>query len=573
MRTSCSEGYAGPTETAPRGQNFAGPPVPVPTPDDANAATRPARLLPLSGKTDAALGESAVRYLTWLEHDEPASLADTAWTASIGRSHFDFRAGVVFRDADSLAKRLAVLVDPEERQVTAAVPRRIVAFAYTGQASQWVGMGQALYETEPVFRAVLDRCDALLRDNRGGSLLDVMFGRGGSPEDLDDPVWKQPAIYTLECGLTALWESVGVRPDVVFGHSLGEIAAAQAAGVFSLEDGLKFAAARGAHIGAVPGAGAMAAVFAPAADIAAVVDEHNAASDGIDVSVAVDNGAQQVISGPADAIDTILERFESDGVRVARLRKSPAYHSAMIEPALDGLEASIRDIPFAPSTITLLSNVTGAAVAPDAILDAAYWRRHARERVQFRSCVEELAALGVDAVVELGPHAVLGPMTQLAWPGSAGTEPPAVVASLSARVRTRRLPTPRTRSLPAVGAAYEAGIQVQLEALFAGESRRRVSLPGYPFQRERFWAARRRRRVAADHALLGNRHDSARGETAFDIDIHPTDPAWLGDHRVFGRLVAAWRAVRRDGGLRGLGGGREIRAHRGFPTPQPPRPG
>ena len=540
-RQATKDGFvpcAGPTEVAARGQDFAGPPMPVATRDDANAATRPARLLPLSGKTDAALRESAARYLTWLEHDEPASLADTAWTASVGRSHFDFRAGVVFRDADSLRERLTALVDPDERLVLAAVPRRKVAFAYTGQASQWVGMGRALYETEPVFRAVLDRCDALLRDSRGGSLLDVMFGRGGSPGDLDDPVWKQPAIYTLECGLTALWDSVGVRPDVVFGHSLGEIAAAQAAGVFSLEDGLKFAAARGAHIGAVPGAGAMAAVFAPAADIAAVVDEHNAASAGIDVSVAVDNGAQQVISGPAEAIDTILERFESDGTRVARLRKSPAYHSAMIEPALDGLEASIQDIPFAPPTIALLSNVTGAVVAPDAILDAAYWRRHARERVQFRSCVEELASLGVDAVVELGPHAVLGPMTQLAWPGSAGTEPPAVVASLW----RPRADTPASDTedafVAALGAAYEAGIQVQLEALFAGESRRRVSLPGYPFQRERFWAARRRRRVAADHALLGNRHDSARGETAFDIDIHPTDPAWLGDHRVFGRLVA-----------------------------------
>ena len=532
------ESYEGPGGMVASGQDSPDPRYAVASRDGADAATRRARLLPLSAKTEDALRESASRYLAWFGAVEPASLADTAWTASIGRSHFDFRAGVVFRDADSLRERLAAIAEPDERQFQAAVPRRKIAFAYTGQASQWVGMGQALYDTEPVFRAVLDRCDALLRDDRGASLLDVMFGRGDAPGDLDDPMWKQPAIYTLECGLTALWQSVGVRPDVVFGHSLGEIAAAQAAGVFSLEDGLRFAAARGAHIGAVPGAGAMAAVFAPAADISAVVDEHNAASDDIDVSVAVDNGAQQVISGPADAIDTILERFESDGVRVARLRKSPAYHSAMIEPALDGLEASIRDIPFAAPAVTLLSNVTGAAVAPDAILDSGYWRRHAREQVQFRSCVETLASLGVDAVVELGPHAVLGPMTALAWPGSAGVEPPAVVASLW-RPRADTPPADTEDAfVAAVGAAYEAGIPVQLEALFAGESRRRVSLPGYPFQRERFWAARRRRRVAVDHPLLGNRHDSARGETAFDTEIHPTEPAWLGDHRVFGRLVA-----------------------------------
>ena len=247
------QSYEGATGTAARGRDFAGPSVAVTGPDDADATKRRSRLLPLSAKTGDALRESAARYLAWLGRAEPASLADAAWTASIGRSHFDFRAGVAFRDADSLRERLAALADPDERQLQAAVARRRIAFAYTGQASQWVGMGQALYETEPVFRAVLDRCDALLREDRDASMLDAMFGRGGSPGDLDDPVWKQPSIYALECGLTALWKSVGVRPDVVFGHSLGEIAAAQAAGVFSLEDGLRFAAARGAHIGAVPG--------------------------------------------------------------------------------------------------------------------------------------------------------------------------------------------------------------------------------------------------------------------------------------------------------------------------------
>ena len=217
-----------------------------------------------------------------------------------------------------------------------------------------------------------------------------------------------------------------------------------------------------------------------------------------------------------------------------------------------------------------MSNVTGAAVAPDAILDAAYWRRHARERVRFRSCVEELASLGVDAVVELGPHAVLGPMTALAWPGSAG-EPPAVVASLT----RPRADTPAADTedafVAALGAAYEAGIPVQLEALFAGESRRRVSLPGYPFQRERFWASRRRRRVAVDHPLLGNRHDSARGETAFDTEIHPTDPAWLGDHRVFGRLVAPAALYGAMAASVASEAGREFRADRGLPAPEPPR--
>ena len=234
---------------------------------------RETRVLPLSGRSDAAVRELARGYLAWLDEraEELASqgdatdplLSDTAWTAGTGRSHFDHRAGVVFRDAASLRDGLLALAEADDGTGPGTASK--VAFAYTGQASQWVGMGEALYRSEPVYRAVLDRCDALLRDERDGtSLLDVMFGRSGAAGDLDDPMWKQPAIYALECALTALWSSLGVRPDVVLGHSLGEIAAAHTAGVFGLEEGLRFAAARGSLIGALPGEGAMAAVFAPA---------------------------------------------------------------------------------------------------------------------------------------------------------------------------------------------------------------------------------------------------------------------------------------------------------------------
>ena len=170
-------------------------------------------------------------------------LADMAWTAGVGRSHFDHRAGVVFHDAESLRERLRGLAEAD-RGAASRTPTR-VAFAYTGQGSQWVGMGQTLYESEPVARAVLDRCEAVLLQERGTSLLDVMFGRAGGEGELGDTAWEQPALYALQCALTALWSSVGVRPEVVVGHSIGELAAAQAAGVFSLEDGMRFAAKRG----------------------------------------------------------------------------------------------------------------------------------------------------------------------------------------------------------------------------------------------------------------------------------------------------------------------------------------
>ena len=554
------EGYAAP-ERAQSGLDLnhwvVGEPQPVAAPLPASAAPPPKdslaprtkRLLPLSGKSGAALRDFAARYLEWL--DDPAGalpsecaasdpiLSDMAWSASIGRSHFGHRAGVAFHNSESLREGLRAVAEAEEKPASRRAAT--VAFAYTGQASQWPGMGAALYESEPSVRAVLDRCEAVLGEERGASLLDVMFGRPGAAGDLDDPQWKQPAIYALECALTALWASLGIRPDVVVGHSLGEIAAAQTAGVFSLKDGLRLAAVRGALVGALPGEGAMAAVFAPVHRVEEALDEHNATAQGIGVCIAADNGAHQVISGPATEITAMIERLEAAKVRVARLRRSPAYHSAMIEPAMDDLEAALSQLAFAPPSLPFVSNLSGRTIDSGELLDAAYWPRQMRAPVAFRACVETLAELGVDAVVEIGPHAVLGPMIPLAWPGTGATAEPSVVSSLRRPASGEERPPPGSGGgfVEAVAGAYEAGLPLRFDGLFAGEERRRTALPGYPFQRERYWIeAPKRRRSKAGHPLLGARHDSASGEISFDTELFPSEPAWLGDHRVFDRLVA-----------------------------------
>ena len=555
------EGYASPGGAVPGPDGdrwIAGAPRPIAAALPASGATsrskgalspRETRLLPLSGKSSAALRDVAGRWLEWLDTEgetlaaEGAAsaplLSDMAWSAGIGRSHFGHRAGVVFRDAESLREGLRAIAETDEKP--ASRKAATVAFVYTGQASQWPGMGAALYESEPVMRAVLDRCDDVLGRERGASLLDVMFGRPGAAGDLDDPRWKQPAIYALECALAALWAGLGIRPDVVLGHSLGEIAAAHSAGVFSLEDGLRLAAARGELIGALPGNGAMAAVFAPVSRVAEALDAHNAASQGVGLCIAADNGAHQVISGPAAEIAALLARLEASGIRVARLRRSPAYHSAMIEPAMDDLEAALSPLAFAPPSLPFVSNLTGRTIGSGEALDAAYWRRQMRAPVAFRACVETLAGLGVDAVVEIGPHAVLGPMISLAWPDSGGGAEPAVVSSLRRPATGEEPPAPGSGGgfVEAVAGIYEAGLPLRFDGLFAGEARRRIALPGYPFQRERYWVeAPRRRRQGTGHPLLGVRHDSASGESSFDTELFPSDPAWLADHRVFGRLVA-----------------------------------
>ena len=504
-------------------------------------AVRKTRLLPLSGKSERALRELAERYVSWLDEHELSFeglanplLADMAWTAGVGRSHFDHRAGVVFHDAGSLRERLSALA--EGSAITKPRTTTKVAFAYTGQGSQWAGMGHALYESEPVARAVLDRCEAVLREVRGASLLDVMFGRAGREGELNDTAWEQPALYALECALTALWASVGIRPVVVLGHSIGELAAAQMAGVFSLEDGMRFACTRGELMSKME-EGAMAAVFAPAAQVAAAVRESNAESAGVGLSISGDNGTHQVVSGPVVDIESISRRFESEGVRVTRLNTAKAFHSALMDPALDALEASLNDVTIKPPSLALVSNLTGRAVEPGETLDGTYWKRHAREPVAFAGGVRTLADLGVDMVVEIGPHSVLAPMAVLAWPESAQTPAPTVLSSL--RPPTGNEAASDGTFVGTVAGAYAAGLPIRFAGLFAGETRRRISVPGYPFQRKRHWIeAPKQRRRSAGHPLLGVRHEFARGETAFETEIFPSDPPWLSDHRVFDRIIA-----------------------------------
>ncbi len=512
-------------------------------------SNRQDRFLPLSGKSEGAVRDLAKRYTAWLDEKSSedhsgdvtdALLSDMAWTAAVGRTHFERRSGVLFRDADSLKDCLSELA--ETAPISEPVSRTNIAFLYTGQGSQWLGMGRALYDSEPVVRAVMDRCEKVFKEERGESLLDVMWGRNGAEGDLSDTAWEQPALYALGCALTALWESVGIRPNIVLGHSVGEIAAAHTAGVFSLEDGMRFAAVRGTLLSATE-TGTMAAVFAPAAEVESTIEQLNADSAGVGLSIAGYNGAHQVVSGPVVDIEGIVEHSEAQGIRARRLNTSKAFHSALVEPSLDALESFLEGVSIGSPSVTFVSNLTGKAVDSGMNLDGAYWRRHAREAVAFASGVKTMAELGVDLVVEIGPHSVLGPMATLCWPesvaGSNVSEAPESIASLRRPPRDGSSSDAETSFVDAVADAYKAGLDISFEGLFAGESRRKISLPTYPFQRERHWVEQgKQRRAVSGHPLLGVRHEGARGEISYETEVLPLDPVWLNDHRVFGRIVA-----------------------------------
>ncbi len=474
------EGYAGEsTRTVPRVW-----PETLPRDEgEASAEERRHRLLPLSGKSEAALRALAGAYAGWLSAGPDIDLGDLAYSAAVGRSHFAQRAGVVFEGADELRAKLAALVAGEARDGvslgSAAAPK--IAFLFTGQGSQVPGMGRGLYRREPVVRAVLDRCEAVVRELRGSSLLEVMFGQ--SEEALSDTAWTQPALYALEVALLELYRSLGVEPAVVLGHSVGEYAAAYAAGVFGLEEGLRLIAKRGALMSALPPGGSMVAVFAGAERVAATIEAVNGevGEDQAGLSLAADNGLHQVVSGPADLVDALIERFSGAGLRCQLLKTSHAFHSALLEPMLGDLEAAAAEVSAKPPQATLISNLTGRAVESGKGLDGAYWREHARQPVQFAASIQSLAEQGVDLVVELGPHLTLAPMVALGWPEQGAAPQPVTVASL---MRER---DEGAQFMTALAVLYAGGARVRLEALYGGETRRKITLPSYPFQRQRYW--------------------------------------------------------------------------------------
>ena len=516
--------------------------------DRAALLERSAHMLAISGKTDKALRELAGRYVEWLADHTEADLGDVCFTAGGGRRHFEHRAGVLVESREQLTEALRQLAAGEASGKTYVGHNRQrpkVAFLFTGQGSQYVGMAQELYATQEVFRRALDRCAELLADELDEPLLGVIFG--DSDGLVDQTRYTQPALFAIEAALYEMYKSVGVEPDVVLGHSVGEYAAAYAAGVFSLEDGLKLMARRGALFGALPQVGSMAAIFVGAERVQAAVDALNTDSKSespplspltshIPVSVAAYNGAHVVISGPSEQVEEVITRFEAEEVRCARLETSHAFHSALLEPALEGFEEFAATIDYRPADRTLVSNLTGAALAAGQVIDAAYWRREAREPVQFARSVQAVAAADCSVLLELGPQPTLTAMALRCWPAasSEGVSEPRGIASLR-----RNRPADRA-VIESMAQLYAAGCSLDFGPLDAGHTRCKLSLPTYPFQRQRYWViARRHRPLPGEqvYPLLGVRQESASGEVTFTQTVGVRLQPWLGDYRVFGALV------------------------------------
>lgn len=496
-------------------------------------------VLTLSARSPEALTALAERYRSWLQVHDDVDFADVCRTAGVGRSHFEHRAAIVVdsgRGASADAR--AGLADLAENRLRPGVLRGecadkpTTAWLFTGQGSQYPGMARELFDAEPVFAETLRRCAAAVDEMLPRPLLEVIFATdretgGAAGDTLKHTSFAQPALFAVEMGLAALWQSRGIEPDVVLGHSVGQYAAACVAGVFSLEDGARLMAERGRLFGSLPAGGRMVAVFADSK----LVEEAAAAFPR--VSVGAYNGPNTVLSGPEADLEALVAKFGEDGVRCSWLQTSHAFHSELLDPVLDEFESYAAQVTFAVPRLPLVCNRTGTVLTAETPLDARYWRRHSRQPVQFAESVRTVAALGCTVLMEIGPQPVLTGAAVQVWPDHLAA--PRAIVSLRKGVGDRR------QLAEALAAVYVSGHRPDFAAL-RSQPGRRLELPTYPFQRRHFWPktsgiAAFDGQGAAAAGILGGAKDLASGEQVFTSRLSVRSQPWLCDHVIYGTVV------------------------------------
>ena len=504
----------------------------------ADASSPSPRLVVLSARSEAALSAQAARLRRHLESQANLDLADLAFTLATARSPMEHRLALVVSSRDELAAALESAAQGDTpagaARGTAGAASGKRAFLFTGQGAQVPGMGRGLCAAWPEFREAFDRCAGLFDQALGRDLRAVM----GSPPDsseaapLDQTEFTQPALFTMEYALAALWRSWGVEPDLLAGHSIGELAAACVAGVFSLEDGVRLVAARARLMQRLPAGGAMVSIEATESEVAAAVLPHRER-----VSIAAVNGPQQVvIAGAAEPVRALAEAFAARGVRTKAIRVSHAFHSPQMEPMLAEFRHAAKEVTYHLPDRPLVSNLTGRIAGPE-IATPDYWVQHVREAVRFKDSVQALREAGAGIFVEIGPKPTLLGLVPAILPET----PPMLVPSL------RPGQDETVSALSALGRLWAEGAAARVAAPFASP-RRRVRLPTYAWQRERFWievpdTAPVHAEESTGHPLLGWRFPAAGTLAAFETTLGLYQHAWLADHRIAGQLVVPGAAI------------------------------
>ncbi|MET0621452.1 MAG: beta-ketoacyl synthase N-terminal-like domain-containing protein [Pyrinomonadaceae bacterium] len=441
------------------------------------AAAREWQALTLSAKTRTALERMTANLAEYLREHPGADLADVAYTLQRGRKDFAHRRALVCRDIPDALDALEGAGRARLLEGVSAAGEKSVVMMFSGQGAQYAGMGAGLYRSEQVFRQEVDRCAELLRADLGFDLREVLYPEAEQKAEADRKLQQtfvtQPALFVVEYALARWFESLGVKPRAMIGHSVGEYVAACLAGVFSLEDALPLVAARGRLMQQLPG-GSMLAVTLSETDARAQLDER--------LSLAAVNGpALCVVSGPDDAVTELEERLTAREVGCRRLHTSHAFHSAMMEPILESFTELFAKVRLNAPSVPYISNVTGTWVTEAEAQSPEYWARHLRQTVRFSEGAQELLRDAHHVMLEIGPGQTL---TSLVRQQGSRADAPRVISSL---------PAPREEkpddafALAALGRLWLAGVAVDWQPLHEGTERRRVYLPTYPFERQRYW--------------------------------------------------------------------------------------
>ncbi|MER7105917.1 type I polyketide synthase, partial [Streptomyces humidus] len=500
------------------------------------AGPEPTALVPwtVSGRSRSALRAQASRLADHVAGRPGTTAVDVAASLVCSRSAFEHRAVVWGENREDLLRALRTVADGEPADgavVGSVLQDGRTAFLFAGQGSQRPRMGSELYEEYPVFADAFDAVCAHLDTELPRPLREVVFG--DDADVLNRTEFAQPALFALEVALFRLLESWGVRPDVLLGHSIGELAAAHVAGVWSLADACRLVAARGRLMQALPEGGAMVSLQAPEDEVLALLAGREAEA-GI---AAVNGPLSVVVSGTEHAVSEIAAAVAALGRRTRRLRVSHAFHSPLMEPMLAGFRAVAESITYAAPDIPLVSDATGAPATAEEVTSPEYWVRHVRDAVRFADGVRTLADLNVSRWVELGPDSTLTTLVQSCLPATDALQAPVL-----------RPDRPERRTLlTAVSALFTAGVDVNwTAALPALSGARRVPLPTYAFQRRRYWlevpvAAGDASSLGLDatgHPLLTAAVPVAGGDAVvltgrLSLRSHP----WLADHRIDGAAV------------------------------------
>ncbi len=442
-----------------------------------NDIDRNFHLLTLSAKDKDSVTGLAEKYVKFLSEKPDLNFADVCYSQNGFKEHFDKRTFIVAGNNEDAVSKLKDLIN-NQQSLIASLPVNTkrnykIAFLFTGQGSQYFGMGKELYETSPTFKKYVDECESIVNGMIGQSVTGIIFNDFAKAELINETRFTQIALFVIEYALAKLWISWGITPDYLIGHSVGEVVAAVISEAMTLEDGLKFIEARGRLMQSLPKTGAMAAVFSDFETVNGLIKDFEQ-----EISIAAVNGPNNiVISGKTETIDKVIDIFNSKNIISKKLVVSHAFHSPLMEPILDEFEQIIKEINFEKSKIPIVSNLNGKIISGEGIFSARYWKDHIRNAVLFEPGMQVLKELNCNVFIEIGPNPVLTGMAKR----FIDTEDALWLSSLRKNIPAWQ------ELLNSLGMLYNSGYEINWSLFDSDYKRNFVRVPTYAFLKERYW--------------------------------------------------------------------------------------